>query len=75
MRDRKTELLEIPGVGARTTKRLLQHFGSLQAVKEADAAALSSVVNRSQAEAILRHFRKDETALATSQISGSSGQK
>ena len=60
MRDRKTELLDIPGIGERTTKRLLQHFGSLQAVKEADAAALASVVNRSQADAILQHFRKDE---------------
>ena len=26
MRDRSTELLEIPGVGARTTRRLLEHF-------------------------------------------------
>jgi excinuclease ABC subunit C len=60
IRDRQTELLEIPGIGERTGKRLLQHFGSLQAVKEADAAALTSVVSRSQAEAILRHFRKDE---------------
>ena len=60
MRDRKTELLDIPGIGERTTKRLLQHFGSLQAVREADAAALASVVNRSQADAILRHFRQDE---------------
>ena len=75
MRDRKTELLEIPRIGSRTTKRLLAHFGSLQAVKEADVAALSSVVNRSQAEAILRHFRKDETALSASQVSGSSGQE
>jgi excinuclease ABC subunit C len=58
MRDRSTELLEIPGVGERTTRRLLQHFGSLQAVKQADTAALSSVVTRTQAEAILEHFRK-----------------
>jgi excinuclease ABC subunit C len=57
MRDRSTELLEIPGVGERTTRRLLQHFGSLQAVKEADAAALSSVVSKPQADAILQHFR------------------
>jgi excinuclease ABC subunit C len=56
MRDHQTELLEIPGIGERTTKRLLQHFGSLQAVKAADAAALASVVSRSQAEAILEHF-------------------
>src|SRR6266403_1844624 len=44
MRDRSTELREIPGVGESTTRRLLEHFGSVQAVKQADAAALSSVV-------------------------------
>jgi len=58
MRDRSTELLEIPGVGASTTRRLLEHFGSVQAVKHADASALSAVVTRSQAEAIQNHFRK-----------------
>jgi len=58
IRDRSTELLEIPGVGARTTRRLLEHFGSVQAVKQADAAALSAVVTRAQAEAIMGHFRK-----------------
>ena len=58
MRDRSTELLEIPGVGQSTTRRLLEHFGSVQAVKQADAAALSAVVTRTQADAILQHFRK-----------------
>jgi excinuclease ABC subunit C len=58
MRDRSTELREIPGVGERTTRRLLQHFGSLQAVKQADVAALSAVVTKTQAEAILQHFQK-----------------
>ncbi|MGH9530377.1 MAG: excinuclease ABC subunit UvrC [Terriglobales bacterium] len=58
MRDRATELREIPGVGARTTRRLLEHFGSVQAVKHADVSALSAVVTRSQAEAILGHFQK-----------------
>jgi len=58
IRDRSTELREIPGVGEHTTRRLLEHFGSVQAVKQADVAALSSVVTRSQAEAILDHFRK-----------------
>jgi excinuclease ABC subunit C len=56
IRDRATELREIPGVGERTTRRLLEHFGSLQAVKQADVAALSAVVTKTQAEAILRHF-------------------
>jgi excinuclease ABC subunit C len=58
MRDRASELLEIPGIGARTRRRLLEHFGSLQAVKDADPAALAAVVTRPQAEAILSHFRK-----------------
>jgi excinuclease ABC subunit C len=58
MRDRSTELLEIPGVGESTTRRLLEHFGSLQAVKQADAAALSAVVTRTQADAISNYFRK-----------------
>jgi excinuclease ABC subunit C len=58
IRDRATELREIPGVGERTTRRLLEHFGSLQAVKQADVAALSAVVTRNQAEAILQHFQK-----------------
>jgi excinuclease ABC subunit C len=63
IRDRATELREIPGVGESTTRRLLEHFGSLQAVKQADVAALSAVVTKSQAEAILEHFRK--TALSS----------
>src|SRR5580692_10660326 len=58
IRDRSTELLEIPGVGESTTRRLLEHFGSVQAVKQADPSALSAVVTRVQAEAISHHFRK-----------------
>jgi excinuclease ABC subunit C len=61
IRDRATELREIPGVGESTTRRLLEHFGSLQAVRQADVAALSAVVTRSQAQAILEHFRSAQT--------------
>ena len=64
MRDRATELREIPGVGENTTRRLLEHFGSVQAVKQADSAALSAVVTRSQAEAILDHFRKQDAPVS-----------
>jgi len=56
MRDRSSELLDIPGVGESTRRRLLEHFGSVRAVKEADSAALSAVVTRNQAEAIRKHF-------------------
>jgi len=60
IRDRATELREIPGVGESTTRRLLEHFGSLEAVKHADAAALSAVVTKAQAAAILEHFQNAE---------------
>jgi excinuclease ABC subunit C len=58
IRDRRSELLEIPGIGAQTMRRLVQHFGSVRAVKEADSAALSAVVNRKQVQAILDFFRR-----------------
>ena len=60
IRDRATELREIPGVGQSTTRRLLEHFGSLEAVKHADVAALSAVVTKAQAAAILEHFQNAE---------------
>jgi len=59
MRDRDSELLAIPGIGVRTRQRLLQHFGSLRAVQQADAAALAAVVNKNQAEAIMSHFSRE----------------
>ena len=56
MRDRNSELLQIPGVGQRTRQRLLEHFGSVRAVQQADAAALAAVVNKNQAAAILEQI-------------------
>ena len=66
IRDRSTELRDIPGVGESTTRRLLEHFGSLQAVKQADAAALSAVVTKSQAQAILDHFKNHSGGVLSS---------
>ena len=59
MRDRQSELLEIPGIGERTRQRLLQHFGSVRAVQEANAVALGAILTKSQTEAVLKHFEKE----------------
>jgi excinuclease ABC subunit C len=56
MRDRDSELLTIPGVGNRTRTRLLEHFGSLRSVQQADLVSLTAVVPRKTAELIHAHF-------------------
>jgi excinuclease ABC subunit C len=56
MRDRDSELLQIPGVGAGTRQRLLTHFGSLREVQKATVESLASVVQKKTAEAIWGYF-------------------
>lgn len=59
MRDRTSELDEIPGVGAITRQRLLEHFGSVRALKqtaEKNPDALTAVVNKTTAEKIRKFF-------------------
>jgi excinuclease ABC subunit C len=62
MRDRDSELLNIPGVGPQTRQRLLTHFGSLRDVQQATAESLAAVVSRKTAETIWRHFHPDQPA-------------
>jgi len=64
MRDRDSELLNIPGVGAQTRQRLLSHFGSLKDVKLATAESLAAVVPRKTAESIYSHFHQTASASA-----------
>ena len=56
MRDRDSDLLRIPGVGAQTRTRLITHFGSLRAIQSASLEALQSVVPKKTAEAICEYF-------------------
>jgi excinuclease ABC subunit C len=58
IRDRQSELLDIPGVGANTRTRLVQHFGSQRAIEQASLEALTSVVAKKVAEAIYAHFHR-----------------
>jgi excinuclease UvrABC nuclease subunit len=60
MRDRDSELLNIPGVGQQTRQRLLTHFGSLRDVQQATADSLAAVVSRKTAESIWRHFHEPQ---------------
>ena len=55
-RQTSTELEDIPGIGPRTVRKLLDHFGSLKKVRRAPRDDLLTVVNRRQADAIVAHF-------------------
>jgi len=62
MRDRKSELLDIPGVGPRMRQRLIEHFGSLRDVQQATVESLAAVVQRKTAETIWKHFHEATAA-------------
>ena len=63
-RRRKKEMLEtsqlsdLPGIGKTTRKRLLQYFGSLEAVAQATFDTLTTAgLNKNQAETLLGYFK------------------
>ncbi len=58
MRDFKSELTSIPGVGEKLKDRLLRNFGSLKRVSEASYEELKPFVGERQAERIIEHFRQ-----------------
>jgi excinuclease ABC subunit C len=55
-RELASELLTIPGVGERTVKKLLAHFGSLNNLKSLTLEELSQVVTRVQAARIIGYL-------------------
>ncbi|HEU4952079.1 MAG TPA: excinuclease ABC subunit UvrC [Holophagaceae bacterium] len=49
----QTQLTQIPGVGAATAKKLLAAFGSVEAVRSAEEAALAEAVGKAAAAKVL----------------------
>ena len=56
-RELASELLDIPGIGERTARRLLEHFGSLNKLKSVSEAELSQIVTQKQALKIMEYLR------------------
>jgi excinuclease ABC subunit C len=59
-REMVSELLAIPGVGEKTAKKLLAHFGSVSKVRELTAEELHQVVTPAQARRICAHLADPE---------------
>jgi excinuclease ABC subunit C len=55
-----TELESIPGIGKKTTDKLLSHFKSVKKIKEASEEELIELVGKSAAEKILKHKVESE---------------
>ena len=55
-REITSELLEIPGVGKRTTDKLLAQFGSIGKLRKVSLEELAQVVKQSQAKRVFEHF-------------------
>lgn len=62
MRDRDSELLNIPGVGPTTRKRLIEHFGSVRGIRAAGPDALTAVVNAKVAQKVREYFLAEREA-------------
>ncbi len=59
-RQTHTALLDIPGIGPRTSQKLLQRYGSIANLRRATAEELSRIVTRKSAEKIVEHYAKSE---------------
>jgi len=59
-RQTHTALLDIPGVGPRTSQRLLQRYGSVANLKKASTEELSRMLPRKMAEKIVQHLSLQE---------------
>jgi excinuclease ABC subunit C len=55
-REITSELLEIPGVGKRTTNKLLTQFGSISKLRKVSLEELAQVVKQSQAKRVYEHL-------------------
>jgi excinuclease ABC subunit C len=58
MRDLRSELDEVPGIGARRRRALLQTFGSVTGVRRATREELEAVVGAKAAAAVIDHFSR-----------------
>ena len=55
-----TELTTIPGIGKKTSEKLLKHFGSLNKIKQASAGELINVVGMAVTKKLFNHFGRNE---------------
>ncbi len=61
-RQTRTALLEIPGIGPRTSQKLLQRYGSIANLQKASVEELNRMVTKKSAKKIVEYLRKPQHA-------------
>ncbi|WP_353661155.1 excinuclease ABC subunit UvrC [Hydrogenimonas sp. SS33] len=61
-KEKKISLLEAKGIGPAKVKRLLDYFGSFEAIREADFETLCRILNPKDARSVMDHLHNKETA-------------
>lgn len=61
----RTELTEIPGVGATTAKKLLSELKTVKRIQEAPAEALAAVVGPAKAQIVYDYYREQNILVKT----------
>jgi len=64
-RQTHSELLDIPGIGPKTSQRLLQKYGSVANLRRATVEELSRVVARKSAEKVVEFYEKEAVGKLT----------
>lgn len=64
-RQTHTALLDIPGIGPRTSQKLLQRYGSIANLRRAPVEELSRIVSRKSAEKIVEYCAKSDSGPLT----------
>jgi excinuclease ABC subunit C len=59
----RTELEEIPGVGARTAQKLLRQYGSVSNLRRQSLATLMSAAGKAQGRRVYEHLRREKRPL------------
>ena len=68
-------LERIPGIGESRRKKLLKHFGTVKAIRQADLAQLEAVLPKTAALSVWQYFRtkEEEKPCASSQVPPGAG--
>ena len=60
----RTALVDIPGIGERTARKLLREFGSIAQIRQRGVDEIARVIPRHQAQRVVAHFQSSDEGSA-----------